>query len=259
MSRVRGLAGGVIFLRVAVLVAVVGAWELASGPLLDPYFVSSPGRIAADLEEGFSGGSLASDIGTTMYEASAGLVLGMATGIVIGLLFALFPLVDRVLEPFVGALNAVPRPALAPLAVLWFGLGASSKIFMAWSLVFFVAFYNAAQGVKSIDQDVVDAVKVMKASRLQMLRIVILPAVFSWVFAAFKLSVGYAIIGAIVGEFVGATSGLGYQLTQAQGLLDTDRVFSIVVVTGVLAAVVLYLADRVERVALKWRPQVQLG
>jgi NitT/TauT family transport system permease protein len=79
------------------------------------------------------------------------------------------------------------------------------------------------------------------------------------VFAAFKLSVGYAIIGAIVGEFVGATSGLGYQLTQAQGLLDTDRVFSIVVVTGVLAAVVLYLADRVERVALKWRPQVQLG
>jgi NitT/TauT family transport system permease protein len=130
---------------------------------------------------------------------------------------------------------------------------------MAWSLVFFVAFYNAYQGVRSIDQDVVNSVKVMKASRIQMLRIVILPAVFSWVFAAFKLSVGYAIIGAIVGEFVGATSGLGYQLTHAQGLLDTDRVFSIVVVTGVLAGVVLYLAERLERAVLKWRPQVQLG
>jgi NitT/TauT family transport system permease protein len=259
MSGVRRLLGSVIFLRVAVLAAAVGAWELASGPLLDPYFFSSPGRIAADLEEGFLHGSLASDVGTTMYEAGVGLGLGMVSGIVVGLLFALFPLVNRVLEPFLGALNAVPRPALAPLAILWFGLGASSKIFMAWSLVFFVAFYNAYQGVKSVDQDVVNSVKVMKASRIQMLRIVILPAVFSWVFAAFKLSVGYAIIGAIVGEFVGATSGLGYQLTHAQGLLDTDRVFSIVVVTGVLAGVVLYLAERAERAVLKWRPQVQLG
>jgi NitT/TauT family transport system permease protein len=92
-----------------------------------------------------------------------------------------------------------------------------------------------------------------------MLRIVVLPAVFSWVFAAFKLSVGYAMIGAILGEFVGATSGLGYQLTQAQGLLDTDRVFSIVVVTGVLAAIVLWLAQRLENAVLKWRPQVQLA
>jgi NitT/TauT family transport system permease protein len=259
MSGVRRLLGSVIFLRVAVLASAVAAWELASGPLLDPYFFSSPGRIAADLEDGFLHGSLASDIATTMYEAGMGLVLGMISGIVIGLLFALFPLVNRVLEPFLGALNAVPRPALAPLAILWFGLGPSSKIFMAWSLVFFVAFYNAYQGVNSIDQDVVNSVKVMKARRVQMLRIVILPAVFSWVFAAFKLSVGYAIIGAIVGEFVGATSGLGYQLTHAQGLLDTDRVFSIVVVTGVLAGVVLYLAGRVERVLLKWRPQVQLG
>jgi NitT/TauT family transport system permease protein len=259
MSAARRLLGSVIFLRVAVLATAVAFWELASGPLLDPYFFSSPGRIASDLKDGFVDGSLASDIGTTMYEAGVGLGLGMVSGIVVGLLFALFPLVNRVLEPFLGALNAIPRPALAPLAILWFGLGASSKIFMAWSLVFFVAFYNAYQGVKSVDQDVVNSVKVMKASRIQMLRIVILPAVFSWVFAAFKLSVGYAIIGAIVGEFVGATSGLGYQLTHAQGLLDTDRVFSIVVVTGVLAGVVLYLAERLERAVLKWRPQVQLG
>jgi NitT/TauT family transport system permease protein len=130
---------------------------------------------------------------------------------------------------------------------------------MAWSLVFFVAFYSALQGVKSIDQDVIDAVRVMRASRRQMLRMVLLPAVFSWAFAAFKLSVGYAIIGAIVGEFVGATSGLGYQLTKAQGLLDTDRVFSIVVVTGVVAGLVLYLAQRVENAVVKWRPETRLG
>jgi len=249
----------VILLRVLFLIAVIAVWELLSERVVDPYYISGPGRIAGDIWEGFSEGTLAADIGTTLSEAGLGLVVGMVTGILAGLLFAFVPLLDRVLEPFVGAVNAVPRPALAPLFVLWFGLGMTSKVLVVWSLVFFVAFYNAYQGVKSIDQDVVNAIRVMRASRLQMLRIVVLPAVFSWVFAAFKLSVGYAMIGAILGEFVGATSGLGYQLTQAQGLLDTDRVFSIVVVTGVLAAIVLWLAQRLENAVLKWRPQVQLG
>jgi NitT/TauT family transport system permease protein len=246
-------------LRAAFLAVVIAGWEALSGAVVDPYFISSPSRIRADLWSGFTEGTLARDIGTTTLEAAIGLGLGMVTGIVGGLLFGFFPLLDRVLEPFVGAINAIPRPALAPLFVLWFGLGMTSKVFVAWSLVFFVAFYNAYQGVKSIDQDVVNAVRVMRASRVQMLRIVILPAVFTWVFAAFKLSVGYALIGAIVGEFVGSTSGLGYQLTQAQGLLDTDRVFSIVVVTGVLAGVVLWLAQLLENAVLKWRPQVHFG
>jgi NitT/TauT family transport system permease protein len=249
----------VIVLRLLVLAAVVGAWQALSGAVVDPYFISSPSRIASDLYDGFAHGTLARDVGTTMLEAGIGLVVGMVTGIVAGLIFGYLPLLDRVLEPFIGAVNAIPRPALAPLFVLWFGLGMTSKVFVAWSLVFFVAFYNAYQGVKSIDQDVVNAVRVMRASRGQMLRIVILPAVFTWVFAALKLSVGYALIGAIVGEFVGSTSGLGYQLTQAQGLLDTDRVFSIVVVTGVLAGVVLYLAAFVGSRLLKWRPHVNFG
>jgi NitT/TauT family transport system permease protein len=249
----------ILALRVLVLVAIVGVWQLVSGAVIDPYYVSSPSRIASDLADGFRTGTLLSDVGTTMLEAALGLVLGMVTGIIAGLGFAFSRLADRVLEPILGALNAVPRPALAPLFVLWFGLGMTSKVLVAWSLVFFVAFYNAYQGVKSIDQDVINAVRVMRAGRRQLLRIVILPAVFSWVFAAFKLSVGYALVGAIVGEFVGATSGLGFQLTQAQGLLDTDRVYGIVVLTGVLASIVLYAADRLERKVLKWRPQVQMG
>jgi NitT/TauT family transport system permease protein len=249
----------VLLWRVLVLAAIVGLWELLSTRVIDPYYISSPGRIAEDIWQGFSEGSLAGDVVTTMTEAGLGLVAGMVTGILAGLLFAFLPFLDKVLEPIIGALNAVPRPALAPLFVLWFGLGMSSKILVVWSLVFFVAFYNAYQGVKSIDQDVLNSVRVMQAGRTQMLRIVILPAVFSWVFAAFKLAVGYALIGAILGEFVGATSGLGYQLTQAQGLLDTDRVFSIVVVTGVLAGIVLWLAQRLENAVLKWRPQVSFG
>jgi NitT/TauT family transport system permease protein len=249
----------VLLVRLGVIVAFFVLWQLASGRVIDPYFVSSPSRIAVDLYEGFSGGRLITDVGTTMYEASAGLVIGMVSGIIVGLVFGFWPLIDKVMEPILGALNAVPRPALAPLFVLWFGLGMTSKILVAWSLVFFVAFYNAYQGIKSIDQDVINSVRVMRAGRRQLLKIVVLPAVFTWVFAAFKLSVGYALVGAMIGEFVGATSGLGYQLTQAQGLLDTDRVFSIVILTGVVAAVVLFLADRLERSLLKWRPQAQMS
>jgi len=246
-------------IRLFIIAVALVAWQVSSGTLVDPYFISSPARIGGDLAQGFATGRLLSDVGTTMLEAGIGLVLGMISGIVAGLAFAFWRTVDRVLEPILGALNAIPRPALAPLFVLWFGLGMTSKVLVAWSLVFFVAFYNAYQGVKSIDQDVINSVRVMRASRTQLLRMVVLPAVFTWVFAAFKLSVGYALVGAIVGEFVGATSGLGFQLTQAQGLLDTDRVFAIVVLTGLVAAFVLYLADRAENALLKWRPQVQMG
>lgn len=246
-------------LRAAVIAVVIAIWQVMSGPILDPYFVSSPSRIASDLWEGFTEGTLLSDVGITMLEAAIGLVVGMIAGIVAGIAFAFWPTVDKIVEPILGAINALPRPALAPLFVLWFGLGMTSKVLVALSLVFFVAFYNAYQGVKSIDQDVVNAVRVMKAGRKQLLTMVVLPAVFTWVFAAFKLSVGYALVGAIVGEFVGSTSGLGYQLTQAQGLLDTDRVFAIVILTGILASVVLFLADRAESRLLKWRPQVSMS
>jgi NitT/TauT family transport system permease protein len=246
-------------MRAVVIAAVLAIWQLLSGPVLDPYFVSSPSRIAADLADGFREGNLLSDVGITMVEAAIGLVVGMVTGIVLGIAFAFWPTVDKIFEPILGAVNALPRPALAPLFVLWFGLGMSSKVLVALSLVFFVAFYNAYQGVKSIDQDVVNSVRVMRASRVALLRIVVLPAVFSWVFAAFKLSVGYALVGAIVGEFVGSTSGLGYELTQAQGLLDTDRVFAIVILTGIVASIVLFLADRAEARLLKWRPQVNIS
>lgn len=249
----------VMSIRIGVIVGFVALWQLASGRIIDDYFVSSPSAILADLRAGFSDGQLLSDIATTMYEAGLGLTFGMVSGIVVGLVFAFMPLVDKVMEPIVGALNAVPRPALAPLFVLWFGLGMTSKVLVAWSLVFFVAFYNAYQGVKSIDQDVVNSVRVMKADRLQMLKIVVLPAVFTWVFAAFKLSVGYALVGAIIGEFVGATSGLGYQLVQAQGLLNTDRVFSIVILTGIVATIILFVAGRLEKALVKWRPQATMG
>jgi NitT/TauT family transport system permease protein len=250
--------------RVALLAFFLLSWELASGglvrsfELVSPFFVSSPTRVYHDLIEGFRHGTLTEDMLTTLYEAGVGLVLGMTSGVLVGLVFSFWRWLDRLLQPFMNVLNALPRPALAPLAILWFGLGMTSKIFIAWSLVFFVAFYNTLEGVRAIDREVLNAIRVMRPSRWQLMRLVILPAVVSWVFAAFRVSVSLALIGAIVGEFVGSTRGLGYQLTTAQGLLDTDRVFSVFVLTGALAALLLALAYRVEATVLSWRPTATL-
>jgi NitT/TauT family transport system permease protein len=246
--------------RILLLVLFLLGWQLAAGglvhsfELVDPFFVSTPSRVYHDLVEGFREGTLLRDLGTTLYEAGVGLVVGMLTGVAVGLLFSFWRYLDRLLQPFMNVLNALPRPALAPLGILWFGLGTTSKIFIAWSLVFFVAFYNTLEGVRSIDREVLNAIRVMRPSRWKLMRLVILPAVIAWVFAAFRVSVSLALIGAIVGEFVGSTRGLGYQLTTAQGLLDTDRVFSVFVLTGALAAVLLAFAQQVERLVLKWRP-----
>ena len=240
--------------RIILILFFLAGWEYASGRLIDPFYVSSPSLIMSDLIEGFGPeGTLWRDTGLTLLEGGIGLVAGLVSGLVVAIIFLEWRWLDRLLEPILAVVNAVPRPALAPLAVLWFGLSLWSKVFIAWSLVFFVVFYNAYEGGRAVNSDTVKALKVMGARKLDILYFVTLPAVASWVFAAFKLSVAYALIGAIVGEFVGAVGGLGYQLIQAQGLLNTNRVFTVLVVTGLLAWTALTLAGLVERRVLRWR------
>jgi NitT/TauT family transport system permease protein len=159
-----------------------------------------------------------------------------------------------VLEPFLNAFNAVPRPALAPLMVIWFGLGLTSKVVLSWSIVFFIIFYNVYAGVKSIDPDYIRAVRIMGASRPQTLRFVIVPSVVSWIFAAFRVCVAYSLLGAVVGEFAGASAGLGYRLIAAGGLLQTDLLYAILIILMMVGYVLTALARRVENVLLQWRP-----
>jgi NitT/TauT family transport system permease protein len=254
----------VIVYRFIVMIAGLLFWQLSAGDLIpgvrfvDPFFVSSPSRIAADLMKGFSDGLLIRDVGVTVFEAFAGLAIGMVTGVAAGLAFGMWKPLEQIGEPFMSALNALPRPAIAPLTVLWLGIGLASKILLAWSLVFFLVFYNTYLGVKTIDQDIVNSIRVMRARPDQLIRIVIFPSVFSWIFAAFRLSVSYALIGAIIGEFVGATAGLGYQLITAEGLLQTDRVYSALVLVGVIAVLLTSLAKSLENRILKWRPPVSV-
>jgi NitT/TauT family transport system permease protein len=259
MSRAQVIAG-----RMLVLCGGLLFWQFAAGDLIpgvrlvDPFFISSPGRITLDLKNGFADGLLLRDVGITLFEAFAGLAIGMVTGVAVGLAFGMWKPLEQIGEPFMAAFNALPRPAIAPLAVLWLGIGIPSKILLAWSLVFFLVFYNTYLGVKTIDQDIVNAMRVMRARPSQLIRIVIFPSVFSWIFAALRLSVSYALIGAIIGEFVGATGGIGYQLISAEGLLQTDRVYSALILVGFIAVLLTSMAKMLENHVLKWRPPVSV-
>lgn len=251
--------------QVLLAVLLLVAWEAASGRalpglvLVDPFFISSPSLIALDIAEWALSGMLARDLSTTLWEAFLGLVLGISTGIGVGLLFAYSEELASLLEPLMAAINTLPRPALAPLFIIWFGLGIQSKVLLSWSLVFFVVFYNTYTGARSVDPDLVDAVRSMGASSVQIFRIVVLPSTLSWVFAALRISVSYSLIGAVIGEFVGATSGVGYRMMIAEGLLDTDRIFSGLVVLGMAGSALVYLAGLLEKRLLKWRPPLSLA
>ncbi len=240
-------------------------WEAISGriyggfKLVDPLFISSPSLILLDIIEWAAKGTLIVDLMATLEEAFLGLILGIVTGMAIGLLFAYSEGLATLLEPFLAALNTLPRPALAPLFVIWLGLGIPSKVLLSWSLVFFAVFYNTYLGAKNIDPDLIDSVRSMGATSLQVFRIVVIPSTLSWVFAALRVSVSYALIGAVIGEFVGATAGVGYRMMIAEGLLDTDRIFSGLVVLGLVGSSLVQIAGMIEKRLLRWRPPLSLG
>lgn len=254
MSRPR-----IVLLRIALVLGLFTVWEVATGGWafpddgLDIYF-SSPIKIFAALIREWD--ILWSDLVLTVSEAFLGLFFGTVTGVAFGIAFARFPLLDQVVEPLFQAINAIPRPALAPLLIIWFGLGMISKVAVAWSIVFFIIFYNVYSGVKSIDPDYIKAIRLLGASSGQIVRIVVAPSVVSWIFAAFRVCVAYSLLGAVVGEFAGATAGLGYRLIVAEGLLQTDLLYAIIFILMFVGYTATTVAKWVEERLLRWRPPV---
>lgn len=246
--------------QIAVIAAFLLAWELCAGgfgtgwKILDPIFFSRPSLVAADLYEGIRSNDFTRDFLFTMQSASAGLLLGMVTGILVGFLFAYHPRLHQLFEPVMVAFNSLPRPALGPVLVLILGLGIASKIVLSWSIVFFIVFYNTLGGIQSVDPDLVKVARIMGSRRYQIFKNVILPSVFSWVFAALRVSVAFALVGAVVGEFVGSTQGLGYQMEAARGVLNSTRVYSILMILMFVGVVVTQIAKIVEARLLRWRP-----
>ena len=247
--------------RLAFVALILLIWEGATGGLgvpavLDPIIVARPSRALAEIGAYWQSGLLAKDLTATLEAALIGLILGMIGGVAFGLLLGYVRPVAETVEPVLVGFNSLPRIALAPVLIIAFGLGIASKIFLAFFTVFFVVFFNTYLGIRSVDPDLVRAVRVMGGNRRDLARLVILPSVFSWIFAALRTSVSFALSGAVVGEFVGSTAGLGYRMTIAAGLLDTNRTYAILLLLMVIAVTLVEIAKRVEDRLLRWRPSV---
>jgi NitT/TauT family transport system permease protein len=246
--------------RTLTFVVLFAAWELLAGgfgvfePAVNPALLPPPSAALADIVVYAKSGLLAGDLVATLGSAATGLLAGLIGGFLMGMLLGGWRTVADVVEPLFVGLNSLPRVALAPLLVLWFGLGSTSKIVVALFAVFFIVFFNTYSGARSIDRELINTVRVMGASRVQVLRIVVVPAVLQWVFAALRTSVSFALTAVVVGEFVGATAGLGYRMAIASGVLNTPRVFSILLLLGLVGATLVEIAKRVEQRLLRWRP-----
>lgn len=244
--------------QVGLLLAFLAWWEWASRTgRLDPFFFSRPSEIAGRVWRWFSTGEIYPHLYITTLEMLLAFFFGTLLGVVMGLWLALAPGVAAVLDPYIKALNAIPRVVLAPIFTLWFGLGVLSKVALGVTLVFFVAFFNTYQGVKEVSPLILQNARLLGARSGHLLRHVYLPAAASWIFSSLRTSIGFAVIGAVVGEYLGSAAGLGYVIAQAEGVFDTTGVFAGMVVLMVFVLVLDALVGQVEGRLVRWRPKTE--
>ncbi|HEU5008125.1 MAG TPA: ABC transporter permease [Jatrophihabitantaceae bacterium] len=244
----------VILSRLALLIALVVCWQLVSGPLIDPLFISKPTAIWHRLTQWADSGVLWTNSWITIKEILLGYVIGAAAGVVFGFVIAAQRLVYRVLDPFIMSLYSIPKVALAPLFIVWLGIGIEMKIVLAAVTVFFLVFLNTAAGVREVDPGLIDAARLMRARRRDMILKIILPASMSGVFTGLRVAIPYALIGAVIGELVASNRGLGYLINNGAATFDTAGVFAALIVLTFIAAVLNGLVNLLDRYANKWRP-----
>ncbi|MGV9545760.1 ABC transporter permease [Nocardia beijingensis] len=245
-------------LRAALVALWLGAWELTATVWIDPFFYSKPSLIWARLVEWFTEGtqfgSIWLQVYTTVQEAVLGFVIGTVAGVVLGVLLGRSRYWAEVLAPFIKALNAVPRIVLASLFIIWFGLGLSSKVATVVVLVFFAVFFNAFTGAREVDGNVIDNARILGASRRQVLVSIVLPSATTWILSSLHTAFGFALIGAVVGEYAGASKGLGLLISNAQGTFDSAGIYAGMIIITVIALIAEWGIGMAENRLLKWRP-----
>lgn len=239
--------------QAALGIGILLVWQGVSGKLIDNFFISNPIDVARRLYGWIADGSIVLHIGATVYATAMGFLIGSVLGAILGIWLGISPIAARLLNPYLNALNALPKVALAPLFVLWFGLGIESKIALAAVLVLFLVFLNTYAGVREVDQDLIDGARLMRATRAQVITKVIIPSAMSWVFAGLKISVPYALIGAVLGEMIAANRGLGYLVQFSGAQFDTAGVFAVLIVIALLAVALNFLVELVQRRIERWR------
>ncbi|WP_406499763.1 ABC transporter permease [Streptomyces sp. NBC_00846] len=245
--------------RVAVLIAVIGLWEwLARTAVIDPFNFSMPSKIWDQIRtwvvDGTAQGSLWEQIWYTLYEALLGWVIGVIAGVLLGIALGRVRFAADVLGPYIKVLNALPRIVLAPIFLIWFGLGPASKVASAVVLVFFPVFFNAFQGAREVDRNLVANSRILGASNRQVTLQVVIPSATSWIFTSLHVSFGFALIGAIVGEYIGATKGLGLLVAASQGTFNAAGVYAAMVILAIVALLAEGLLTFLEKRLFRWKP-----
>lgn len=241
--------------QLGVLLAVLVLWEGGSRVgLMDPFFLPPPSAILVRVVAWAGTADVYNDLAVTLTETVLAFVIGTVLGVAAGLWLALAPFAAAVLDPFIKALNAIPRVILAPIFALWFGLGILSKVALGVTLVSFIAFFNTYQGVREVNPVVVANARILGASRANMLRHVYLPAAATWILSSLRASIGFAVIGAVVGEYLGSASGIGHRIAEADGLFDAVGVFAGMTVLSGFVLVLDAGVSLLERRLVRWRP-----
>jgi len=258
MARLRLLT-----LQFLVGVFAIAVWEIGStvpiggSYLLPPFFFSTPLDVAARIVKWFADGTIWRHLWITLYEAMMAFVIGSAAGVVVGFWFARQPVVAAVLDPYVKMINALPRVVLAPIFALWFGLGPASKIALGITLVFFIVFFNVYQGVREVSPSILANARMLGMNDRALMRHVYWPSALSWMFSSLHTSVGFAVVGAVVGEYLGSAAGLGYLIQQAEGVFDVAGVFAGMLVLAAFVLVIDGAVTLAERRLLVWRPAAE--
>ena len=255
MSRVTLLA-----LQILVAVVCIGAWyvfstyPVAGHMLLPPFFFSNPVDVAKQVVDWFATGVIWKHLWVTLEESILAFVIGSIGGVAVGFWFARQPRTAAVFDPYVKMVNALPRVVLAPIFTLWLGLGIWSKVALGVTLVFFIVFFNVYQGIKEVSPTVLANARMLGMNERQLVRHVYWPSALSWMFSSLHTSVGFAVVGAVVGEYLGAAAGLGYLIQQAEGVFDVAGVFAGMFVLAAFVIVIDVFVSMVEKRLLIWRP-----
>ncbi len=242
--------------QVLLLLASFALWQLLTATgVLPPFFFGEPLKVLEKVWQWFASGEIFPHLGITLLETLLAFVLGTALGLGVGLWLGLNRLAATLADPYIKAMNAMPRVILAPIFAVWFGLGVWSKVALGVTLVFFMVFFNVFQGVREVSPVVLANTRMLGAGRRDLLRHIYLPSAMSWVFSSLHTSVGMAFVGAVVGEYLGSAKGVGYLILQAEGSFDINTVFAGILVLTAFALALDALVSLAEKRLMVWQPR----
>jgi len=250
----------IIIARIALFAGVLLAWEFASGDpddgaLVDSFYVSKPSEIWKALTEWWSDGILLESIRATVSATIYGFLLGACLGVIVGIFLGSSPTFGAIFRPFIVALNSIPRLALVPLFILWLGFGAPMKVAFVATIVFFLTFYSTYEGVRDVEQRLLDVLKVMNASKAALQIKVRIPSAMAWIIQGLQVSIPYALVAAVTAEIIGSNTGVGFLIQRSAGVFHTAGVFAGIVVLVVLGLLLNMFVVVLEKRLLRWKPR----